>query len=311
MSFFDKLKSGLKKTKENMIGKIDDVIKRFVKIDEQLFEELLEILIISDIGYETAEYIIDQIKDKVRSGRIQDPSLIRQLLKEEIDSILQVSSEKELKCIENPSDDLDIIIVVGINGTGKTTSIGKLASKLNTAGKKVIIAAGDTFRAAAIEQLEVWAKRAEADFIKHFSGADPSAVMFDAISAAYKRDRNVLICDTAGRLHTKKNLMEELKKIDRIIQREAVNAQIEKLIVIDATSGNNALVQAKAFHEAIGLDGIILTKLDGTAKGGIIINICRQLQIPVKYIGVGEKIDDLRLFNSEEFVNALFEEVSK
>ncbi|MBN2853063.1 MAG: signal recognition particle-docking protein FtsY [Clostridia bacterium] len=311
MSFFDKLKSGLKKTKDNMVGKIDDVIKKFIKIDEELFEELLEILIISDIGYETAEYIIEEIKDKVKTKRVTDPLEIRKMLKEEINQILQSSSDKELKCIKHPSDDLDIIIVVGINGTGKTTSIGKMASKLNDLGKKVIIAAGDTFRAAAIEQLEVWANRAQADFIKHFSGADPSAVMFDAINAAYKRGKNVLICDTAGRLHTKKNLMEELKKIDRIIQREAMNAQIEKLIVIDATSGNNALVQAKAFHEAIGLDGIILTKLDGTAKGGIIINICRQLQIPVKYIGVGEKIDDLRLFNSEEFVDALFEEVPR
>jgi len=306
MAFLDKLKLGLKKTKTNLVNKIDDTISKFVKIDDDLFEQLIENLIISDVGFETSEYIIEQVKDKVRKNKIKEPNEIKVLLKDEIENILKVNSNKQLKCIDNPDNTLDVILVVGINGTGKTTTIGKLSHKLTKLNKKVIIAAGDTFRAAAIEQLEIWANRSKADYIKHSNGADPSAVIYDAINAAYKRKMDVLICDTAGRLHTKRNLMEELKKINRIIEKEAAKAQVEKLIVIDATSGNNALVQAKAFNEAIALDGIILTKLDGTAKGGMIINICKQLQIPVKYIGVGESIDDLKIFNAKEFVEALF-----
>ena len=306
MTFFNKLKAGLKKTKDNMVSRIDETIKQFVKIDEELFEELFEILIISDVGFETSEYIIENIKDKVRSNKIKEPHIIRELLKKEINDILSISAEVELKCINTPSSTLDIVLIVGINGTGKTTTIGKLSKLFEIKNKKVIIAAGDTFRAAAIEQLDVWATRANADIIKHSNGADPSAVIYDAIDAANTRNKDILICDTAGRLHTKKNLMEELKKINRVIEKEASDAQIEKLIVIDATSGNNSLVQVKAFNDAIGLDGIILTKLDGTAKGGIIINICRQVQIPVKYIGVGEKIDDLQVFDSKQFIEALF-----
>ena len=306
MSLYNKLKDGLKKTKANFTDKIDNILQSFVKINEELFEELLDVLIMSDVGFETSESIINSIQKKVKINKIKDVNEIKELLKEEIRKILDISSKKELKCIADPSKILDIVIVIGVNGTGKTTSIGKIAYKLKTLNKKTIIAAGDTFRAAAIEQLEVWANRAEADFIKLSQGADSSAVMFDAIHAAYNRKKDVLICDTAGRLHTKKNLMEELKKINRIIDKESKNAQVERLIVIDATSGNNALVQVEAFNEAIGLDGIILTKLDGTAKGGIIINICNKLNIPVKYIGVGEKIDDLKVFNSKEFVEALF-----
>jgi len=306
MGLYNKLKDGLKKTKANFTDKIEDILQSFVKIDEELFEELLDILIMSDVGFETSESIINNIQKKVKANKIKDAHEIKDLLKEEISQILDISSNKELKCISQPSNNLDIVIVIGVNGTGKTTSIGKIAYKLKKLNKKTIIAAGDTFRAAAIEQLEVWAKRADADFIKLSQGADSSAVMYDAIHAAYNRKNDVLICDTAGRLHTKKNLMEELKKINRIIDKESKGAQVEKLIVIDATSGNNALVQVEAFNEAIGLDGIILTKLDGTAKGGIIINICKKLNIPVKYIGIGEKIDDLKVFDSKEFVEALF-----
>ncbi len=306
MSFITKLKDGLAKTRTNMVNKIDDVIKSFVKIDEQFFEELLEVLIISDVGFITSEIIIDTLKDKVKSLRISDPEAIRDLLKEKIEDILTVSSDKQLLCLSNPSPIIDVIMVVGINGTGKTTSIGKIANQLAKDNNQVLIAAGDTFRAAANEQLEVWAQRANADFVKHTTGADPGAVIYDAIHAAKKRQKNIVICDTAGRLHTKKNLMEELKKINKIIEREIGDGQFEKLIVLDATSGNNALVQVKAFHEAIGLDGIILTKLDGTAKGGIIIAICQQLNIPIKYIGVGEKIDDLQQFSAKAFVDALF-----
>ncbi len=306
MNFISKFKNGLSKTRTNMMNKIDDVIKNFVKIDEQFFEELLEILIISDVGFSTSEIIIDALKDKVKSLRISEPEAIKDLLKDEIIKILTVSSDKQLLCLSNPSLTLDVIMVVGINGTGKTTSIGKIANQLTKDNKQVLIAAGDTFRAAANEQLEIWSKRAKADFVKHKTGADPGAVIYDAIHAAKKRQKNIVICDTAGRLHTKKNLMEELKKINKIILREVGNGQYEKLIVLDATSGNNALVQVKAFHEAIGIDGIILTKLDGTAKGGIIIAICQQLNIPIKYIGVGEKIDDLQQFSAKAFIDALF-----
>lgn len=306
MNFISKLKNGLSKTRTSMISKIDDVIKNFVKIDEQFFEELLEILIISDVGFSTSEIIIDALKDKVKSLRISEPEVIKDLLKDEIMKILTVSSDKQLLCLSNPSPTLDVIMVVGINGTGKTTSIGKIANQLTKDKNQVLIAAGDTFRAAANEQLEIWSKRAKADFVKHKTGADPGAVIYDAIHAAKKRKKNIVICDTAGRLHTKKNLMEELKKINKIILRELGDGQYEKLIVLDATSGNNALVQVKAFHEAIGIDGIILTKLDGTAKGGIIIAICQQLNIPIKYIGVGEKIDDLQQFSAKAFIDALF-----
>lgn len=301
MGFFDRLKEGLKKTKNTITERIDQVLVSFGKIDEELFEELEEVLITSDVGVETSMKIIEDLKKKVKEHKATDPKKVKELLKEELSEILS-SGDSSMNLETNPS----IIIVVGVNGVGKTTSIGKIANLLKNSGKSVVLAAGDTFRAAAIDQLEIWSQRVGVDLIKHDEGADPAAVIFDAIQSVKARKADILICDTAGRLHTKKNLMEELKKIFRIIDRELPDASREILLVLDATTGQNAVSQAKTFGEATPVTGIVLTKLDGTAKGGIIISVASELNIPVKFIGVGEQIDDLQRFDSKEFVEALF-----
>lgn len=303
MGFFDKLKKGLEKTRKGITGKIDQILVSFGKIDDELFEELEEALISSDVGVDTTLRVIGDVMKKVKERKLTNPGDVKELLKEELAKLLSTGDSK-LRLETIPS----VIIVVGVNGVGKTTSIGKIAYNLKKNGKKVVMAAGDTFRAAAIEQLEVWAKRAGADLIKHSEGSDPAAVVYDAIQAAKSRKADVLICDTAGRLHTKKNLMEELKKMNRIIDRELPQASKETLLVLDATTGQNALSQAKVFREATNVTGIVLTKLDGTAKGGIIFAIKAEQDIPVKLIGVGEQIDDLQEFNPREFVEALFSE---
>ncbi|MBU3203224.1 signal recognition particle-docking protein FtsY [Clostridium algidicarnis] len=297
---FEKLKSGLSKTRDTLTDKVNDMLNLAVTIDEDLYEELEEILITSDIGVETSMDIISRLKIKIREEKINDPELIKPCLKEII---------KELMVDEEPIDNNvfpKVILVIGVNGVGKTTSIGKLALKYKNDGKKVILAAADTFRAAAIDQLEVWSSRANVDLIKHKEGSDPAAVVYDAIQASKARKADILICDTAGRLHNKKNLMDELSKINRIIDREFSEAEKQTLLVLDGTTGQNAIIQAKQFMESSPLDGIILTKLDGTAKGGVVISIKRELKIPVKYIGVGEGIDDLQEFNAEAFAKALF-----
>ena len=273
----------------------------FGKIDDDLFDDLEEVLISSDVGVQTTSRIIENIKRKVKEKKIIDPKMIKTLLKAEITEILS-GNQFEIKLDTKPS----IIVIIGVNGVGKTTSIGKMANLIKQQGKKVLLVAGDTFRAAAIDQLEIWADRAGVDLIKHTEGADPAAVIFDAIQAAKSRNFDVIICDTAGRLHTKKNLMEELKKISRIIERELPGASRETLLVLDATTGQNAVSQAKTFSDVSDITGIILTKLDGTAKGGIVISINSELSIPVKMIGVGEKIDDMQKFDPEKFAEALF-----
>jgi len=301
MGFFEKLKQGLQKTRKNITEKIDQVLVSFGKIDEELFEELEEILVASDVGINTTMRIIEDLKKSVKEKKITNPADVKNLLKENIANILG-DGEAKLDIEPSPA----VIMVIGVNGVGKTTSIGKIAHLLKSEGKKVLLAAADTFRAAAIDQLEVWASRTGVDIIKHSEGSDPAAVVFDAIQSAKAKKVDVLICDTAGRLHTKKNLMEELKKISRVIEREMPNAKKETLLVLDATTGQNAISQAKTFKEAANISGLVLTKLDGTAKGGIVIAIKSELDIPVKLIGVGEKIDDLQYFNSREFAEALF-----
>lgn len=302
MGFFDKLKDGLKKTRNDITVRIDRLLASMGKIDEDLFDELEEILITSDIGVETTIKIIADLKAKVKEKKLVHAEEVKSLLKEELAMILGQESSS-FKLNTKPS----VIVVVGVNGVGKTTSIGKISHLLKQSGKKVIIAAGDTFRAAAIDQVEVWANRVGVDVIKHDEGSDPSAVIFDAIHAAKSRNADVLICDTAGRLHTKKNLMDELKKIYRVIKRELPDADMETLLVLDATTGQNAVTQAKVFSDAAAVTGLVLTKLDGTAKGGIVIAIKSELDVPVKLIGVGEQLDDLQWFDSTDFVNALFE----
>jgi fused signal recognition particle receptor len=302
VSFFSKLKDGLFKTRKNITDKINDVLISFKTVDEDLFDELEEILITSDVGVETTMRILDHLRLKVKQQNIKEPMQIKELLKQEMLEILGTSTE----AIGTHSP--EVILVIGVNGVGKTTSIGKVSSKLKKSGKKVLIAAADTFRAAAIDQLEVWGRRAGVDVIKHQEGADPAAVIFDAISAAKSRKTDVLICDTAGRLHNKKNLMEELRKIFKVIDREYPEAHKEVMLVLDATTGQNAISQAKIFKEVANITGIILTKLDGTAKGGIVIGIKSELDIPVKLIGVGEKVNDLQEFIPEDFVDALFAE---
>jgi len=300
MGFFDRLREGLSKTKKNFTEKVESLLKSFKQVDDELFEELEEILVLSDVGVKTSQKIIENLKERVKKERILDPQVVKELLKEEMLNIIN---------LENKLSDKYplIILMVGVNGVGKTTSIGKIANLLKSNGKKVLIAAADTFRAAAAEQLEIWAKRVGCDIIKHVEGADPAAVVFDGIQAMRARKADVLIVDTAGRLHTKKNLIEELKKINRVINQQMPEANKETLLVIDATTGQNALNQAKEFNQAVNISGIVLTKLDGTAKGGIVISICDELKIPVKFVGVGEKIDDLQYFNAKEFVDALFE----
>ena len=288
MGFFEKLKNGLAKTKNSMMGRIESLLHSFTKIDEDLFEELEETLILCDIGVNTSVKICDMLRDRVkREGVITE----------------MLGEDQPLDMSTTPS----VILVIGVNGVGKTTTIGKLANRLHSDGKKVIVAAADTFRAAAIDQLEVWTQRAGVDIIKHNEGSDPASVVFDAMQAAKARNADVVICDTAGRLHNKKNLMDELKKISRIVHQQAEGCALEVLLALDATTGQNAVNQAKLFNEAAAITGIILTKLDGTAKGGIIISITDDLQIPVKLVTVGEQIDDLQPFVARDFVEALFE----
>jgi len=300
MGFFNKIKEGLKKTRDAVIGQIDSMLKSFTKIDDELFEELEELLVMGDVGVPTAEKICEELKKRVKKEGIKNPNEIHRLLEETVSDMLKGGEELDLST--TPS----IILVIGVNGVGKTTTIGKLANHLTKQGKKVILAAGDTFRAAAIEQLEIWADRSHCEIIKQNEGSDPAAVIYDAISAAKARRADVIICDTAGRLHNKKPLMDELAKINRIIDRELPDASKEKLLVLDATTGQNAVNQAEQFSLATGITGIVLTKLDGTAKGGVVLAIKEGLGIPVKYIGVGEQIDDLQPFDAEDFARALF-----
>ncbi len=300
--FFGRLKSGLTKTRENLVKGIDSIFSGFSEIDDDFYEELEEVLIMADLGINVTTEIISDLKDKVKANHIKETKECKQLL---IDTIkAQMSVEETAYDYENRKS---VVLVIGVNGVGKTTSVGKLASQLKEQGKKVMVVAADTFRAAAIEQLTEWANRAGVDIIAGKEGSDPAAVVFDAVNAAKARNTDVLICDTAGRLHNKKNLMEELKKISRIINNEFPDAYLETLIVLDGTTGQNALMQARQFREVADISGIILTKLDGTAKGGIAIAIQSEMDIPVKYIGIGEHIDDLQKFDPESFVNALFE----
>lgn len=301
MGFFDKLKQGLLKTKNAIVDKIDGLFKNFVRVDEDLFEELEELLISADIGVNTTMEILDELRDIVKENRIKEPSEVKNELFKILKSM--IGEHEPLKLSTKPS----VILVIGVNGVGKTTSIGKIANELKQTGKKVVVAAADTFRAAAAEQLSVWCDRAGVDIVKQAAGADPASVVFDAINAVKSRSADVLIIDTAGRLHNKKNLMDELAKIDRVIGRELPEADKETLLVLDATTGQNAVMQAKEFKEASKITGLVLTKLDGTAKGGIIISIRKELGIPVKFIGIGEKIDDMKPFDSKEFALALFE----
>jgi fused signal recognition particle receptor len=299
--FFDKLKEGLTKTRNNINDAVTQVLKLAVTIDDDLYEELEEVLITSDIGVETSVEIIERLKKKVITERIKDTGEILPAMKS---IIMEMLGDYETSTI--PEITPEVRLVIGVNGVGKTTSIGKMAARIKNNNKKVLLAAADTFRAAAIDQLEVWSNRANVDLVKHKEGSDPAAVIYDAVQAAKARKVDVLICDTAGRLHNKKNLMDELGKINRVIDREYGEAKKETLLVLDATTGQNAVIQAKQFMEVCPIDGIILTKLDGTAKGGIVISIKHSLNIPVRYIGVGEGIDDLQEFNSRDFVEALF-----
>ncbi|MBR5538783.1 MAG: signal recognition particle-docking protein FtsY [Clostridia bacterium] len=301
MGFFDKLKAGLAKTKDAFVGQVDNLFKSFVRVDEDLFEELEELLICSDIGVSTTEEILETLRDRVKSERMTDGEDVKTALKQILAEM--VGDGTNLSLDTTPS----VILVIGVNGVGKTTSIGKIAAKLKADGKKVVVAAADTFRAAAIDQLAVWCDRAGVDLIKQSEGSDPAAVVFDAVSAAKSRNADVLIVDTAGRLHNKKNLMDELAKIDRVIGRELPNVSRETLLVLDATTGQNAIMQAKEFKNAASITGLVLTKLDGTAKGGCIFSIKGELDVPVKFIGVGEKIDDMQPFDSAEFIRAMFE----
>lgn len=300
--FFSRLVSGLTKTRDNIVSGIDAVFGGFSQIDEDFYEEIEEILIMGDIGVSATENILESLKQKVKENHIKKPDECKELLIESIKEQMQVG-ETAYRFEEEKS----VVLIVGVNGVGKTTSVGKLAGKLKAQGKKVVLAAADTFRAAAGEQLKEWANRAGVDMIGGQEGSDPAAVIYDAVAAGKARNADVLLCDTAGRLHNKKNLMEELRKINRILEKEYPDAYRETLVVLDATTGQNALAQAKQFAEVTDLTGIILTKMDGTAKGGIAVAIQSELQIPVKYIGVGETIDDLQKFDPEEFVNALFD----
>ena len=297
----DKLKAGLSKTKNAIFGQIDEVLKAFVKVDEDLLDELEELLIMSDVGVGATEEIMERLRDDVKSGRLKEKDQVIDALKEILAEMIGEGGELDLST--TPS----IILVIGVNGAGKTTSIGKISNRLIQKGKKVVVAAADTFRAAAIDQLAVWCERSGADIVKQNEGSDPAAVVYDALNYAKKRGADVLIIDTAGRLHNKTNLMNELAKINRVIDKECPDAARENLLVLDATTGQNAILQAKEFRNAANITGLVLNKLDGTAKGGIVISIKKELDIPVKFIGVGEKIDDMQEFDNEEFVEALFD----
>lgn len=300
MGFFDKLKQGLSKTKESFNEKVNSVFKNFRKVDEELLEELEEALIMSDVGMDTSVKIIDELRDKIKSEKIEDPELVKQALREQIEGVFN-SVDSDLKLDTKPS----VILVVGVNGAGKTTSIGKIANNLKNDGKKVVIAAADTFRAAAVEQLEVWANRAGCQMVKREEGTDPASVVYDSIKIAKEQNADVLIVDTAGRLHNKKYLMDELIKINKVIDKELPDASKETLMVLDATTGHNAILQVKAFKEAVDVNGLVLTKLDGTSKGGAVIGIVAENNLPIKFIGVGEQIDDMQKFNSTDFVNSI------
>ena len=302
MGFFSKISAGLKKTRDSIMGSVNSMLHAFTKIDEELFEELEEILIMGDVGAPTAGRICDELRRKVKERGVTDPEAVRGLLYETVAEMLR--GGQELRLTTKPS----VILVIGVNGVGKTTTIGKLAARNRAEGKKVVLGAADTFRAAAIEQLEIWAERAGADIVKHTQGADPAAVVFDSIAAAKARGADVVICDTAGRLHNKKNLMDELAKISRIIDRELPDADKEVLLVLDATTGQNAVNQAREFKNAAGITGIVLTKLDGTARGGVVLAIREDLDVPVKFIGVGEGVDDLQPFDPDDFARGIFGE---
>ena len=301
MGLFDKIKAGLTKTRSNFLDSVNSVISSFTKIDDDLIEELEEILIMSDIGYECSERICELLKEKIKENRVTDPAEIKSLLKGIIGDM--ISGDPSLHLDTKPS----VIMVIGVNGVGKTTTIGKMASYLKAEGKSVMLAAADTFRAAAIEQLEEWAERADVPLVKSVKGTDPASVIFDAIASAKSKGADVLICDTAGRLHNKKNLMDELAKMYRVINRELPDASVEALLVLDAATGQNAVNQAKEFSNVTNITGIVLTKLDGTAKGGVVVSIKNDLEIPVKFIGVGEQIDDLQPFDPVAFSDALFD----
>lgn len=300
MGFFDKLKQGLSKTKSSFEEKINNVFSNFRKVDEDLLEELEEALILSDVGVETSTEIISNLRTRIKKEKIEDAEDVKNALREEIKGIFD-SLDNSLHLETKPS----VILVVGVNGVGKTTSIGKMANRLKQDGKKVVIAAADTFRAAAVEQLEIWANRAGCELVKREEGVDPASVVFDAIKATKEQNADILICDTAGRLHNKKYLMDELIKIKKVIDKELPDASKEVLMVLDATTGQNAISQVKAFKETVDITGLVLTKLDGTAKGGVVIGIANENKMPVKFIGIGEKIDDMEIFNSEDFVKAL------
>lgn len=300
MGFFDKIKEGLKKTRDSMSKSVESMLNSFTKIDEDLFEELEELLVMGDVGVHTAGRICDELRKRVKEQGVTDPEKIMQMLREIVADLLR--GGEALRIGTKPS----VILVIGVNGVGKTTTIGKIASRLGSEGKKVILGAADTFRAAAIEQLEVWAQRSGAELVRQSEGSDPAAVVFDAISAAKARNADVVICDTAGRLHNKKNLMDELSKIGRVIDRELPEADKEVLLVLDATTGQNAVNQAREFKNAAGITGIVLTKLDGTARGGVVLAIREELGLPVKFIGVGEQVDDLQPFDADQFAEALF-----
>ena len=300
MGFFDKLKQGLSKTKSSFDEKINNVFSNFRKVDEELLEELEEALIMSDVGVETYTKIISNLRDRIKKEKIEDEQDVRQALREEIKKVLD-EVDNSLKLETTPA----VILVVGVNGVGKTTSIGKIANRLKQDGKKVVVAAADTFRAAAVEQLEIWANRAGCDIVKKEEGTDPAAVVYDAIKITKEKKADVLICDTAGRLHNKKYLMDELVKIKKVIDKELPDASKEILMVLDATTGQNAISQVAAFKETVDITGLVLTKLDGTAKGGVVIGIVSENKVPVKFVGVGEQIDDMEIFNSTDFVKAL------
>ena len=300
MGFFEKLKQGMSKTKTSLDEKISNVFKSFKKVDEDFLDELEEILIMSDIGMDTSIKIMNNLRQRIKKEKIQDEEEVKQALREEMIEILS-KVDISLKLNTKPS----VILVIGVNGVGKTTSIGKIANRLAKDGKKVVIAAADTFRAAAVEQLEIWAKRAGADMVKREEGVDPASVVYDAIKITREKNADVLIVDTAGRLHNKKYLMDELRKIQKVIQKEMDNCDEEVLLVIDGTTGQNAISQVKAFKEEADITGLVLTKLDGTAKGGVVVGIVEENNIPVKFIGVGEQIDDMEIFNAKDFVKAI------
>lgn len=300
MGFFDKLKQGLSKTKSSFDEKLNNVFSNFRKVDEELLDELEEALIMSDVGVETSTKIITNLRNKIKKEKIEDEQAVKQALRDEIKNVLE-EVDNTLKLETTPS----VILVVGVNGVGKTTSIGKIANRLKQDGKKVVVAAADTFRAAAVEQLEIWANRAGCDIVKREEGTDPAAVVYDAVKIAKEKQADVLICDTAGRLHNKKYLMDELVKIKKVIDKELPEASKEVLMVLDATTGQNAISQVTAFKETVNITGLVLTKLDGTAKGGVVIGIVAENKVPVKFIGIGEQVDDMEIFNSNDFVNAL------